>query len=224
MRESHSHLLRTFVAVSWRQQQEVRGTLGRMFLRNSARWVCSGVAFGLAGLAIAGAQQEKHARGYKPLPPTAAVVVTVEKGFNSKPLPNASVVFRAVRDDKITANLETKTDPDGRASLDLLEVGSHVTVQVIAGGFATYAADFDLTNEGKQILVKLERPRAQISRYTDNTDKPAMVQPGIQERQKPAPATATPASAASPTAPLQTVPPVVTPSNTQTPSTPGTPQ
>src|SRR5579875_471277 len=174
---------------------------------------------------FAAAQQEKHGRGYKPPAPTAEVVVVVEKGFNEKPFPNASVIFRAMRDDKITANLETKTDPDGKASLDLLEVGSHVTIQVIAGGFATYATDFDLSADGKQLLVKLERPRAQISQYGEAQDKPAAVQPGVQEHQKP---TSVPPAAASPTAPLQTTPPADTPSNTPPASSPspkpGSPQ
>ena len=166
------------------------------------------------------AQQEKHGRGYKPLPPTATVSVVVEKGFNEKPFPYASVVFRAMRDDKITENLETKTDPDGKASLDLLEVGSHVTIQVIANGFATYASDFELTKDGKQLLVKLERPRAQVSHYGDDTDRPAVVEPGVQEHQK---GTAAPPSAASPTAPLQTTPPANTPAN-MSPDTPATPK
>ena len=177
------------------------------------------VGFGCCA-AVGTAQQEKHGRGYKPLPPTATVTVVVEKGFNEKPFPNASVVFRAMRDDKITANLETKTDPDGKASLDLLEVGSHVTIQVIANGFATYASDFDLTSDGKQLLVKLERPRAQVSHYGDAVDRPAQVQPGIQEHQK---GTAAPPAAASPTAPLQTTPPANTPATTS-PDTPASPK
>lgn len=171
--------------------------------------------------AIAGvAQQEKHGRGYKPPPPTADVSVTVEKGFNSKPFPNASVIFRATREGKVTANLETKTDPDGKATLDLLEVGDHVTIQVIANGYATYATDFDLQGDGKQLLVKLERPRAQVSHYGDNVDRPATVQPGVQERAKP---TSTPPVAASPTAPLQTISPANTPSN-DSPNTPASPK
>jgi hypothetical protein len=182
----------------------------------AALWATS-----LTGLA----QQEKHGRGYKPPPPTAEVSVLVEKGFNSKPFPNASVIFRATRDGKITANLETKTDPDGKAMLDLLEVGDHVTIQVIANGFATYATDFDLQDKGQQVLVKLERPRAQVSHYGENVDRPATVQPGVQERPK---ATATPPAASSPTSPLQTTPPANTPSN-DSPNTsaspkPGTPQ
>ncbi len=174
-------------------------------------------------LAGAGAQQEKHGRGYKEPPPTAEVAVTVEKAFNSKPMPNVSVVFRATRDGKLTANLETKTDPDGKAALDLLEVGSHVTVQVIAGGFATYAADFDLTDQGRQVLVKMERPRAQISHYGDNDDQPSGIQPGVQEHVTPPPATSVPPMSSSPTAPLQTTPPANTPPATDAPK-PGSPQ
>lgn len=182
----------------------------------------------LVSLSVVGAaQQEKHGRGYKPPPPTAEVTVLVEKAFNDKPFSNASVIFRAVRNDKITANLETKTDPEGKASLDLLEIGSHVTIQVIANGFATYATDFDLTQDGKQLVVKLQRPRAQVSQYGDGEDRPAAVQPGVQEHVKPtAPAVAPPP--ASPTKPLQTTPPADTPATAQ-PGTdgtqkPGTPQ
>ncbi len=124
-----------------------------------------------------------------------------------------------------------KTDTDGKASIDLLEVGSHVTVQVLATGFATYATDFDLTPDGKQLMVKLQRPRAQVSAYGDDTDRPATVQPGVQEHRpdagKPqsAPTAQTPAPA-SPTAPLQTTPPANPPAATPaSPSTaPGTPR
>ena len=48
------------------------------------------------------------------------MVVTVEKATNSKPMPNTAVVFRAVRNGEDDGNLEMKTDPDGRASIDLL--------------------------------------------------------------------------------------------------------
>jgi hypothetical protein len=129
----------------------------------------------------AGAQQEQHGRKFKPLPPTAHVVVTVEKSFNGKPLENAAVIFHSMLNGKEDANLEMKTDPDGKATIDLLEVGAHVTVQVIARGFNTFAMDFDVTADGKEVLVKLERPQSQVSTYVDNTGKPAQVTPGVQE-------------------------------------------
>ncbi len=155
-------------------------------------------------------QQERHGRGYKAPPPTATVVVTVEKAANEKPLANASVIFRAVSNEVVSGNLEMKTDPDGRASIDLLEVGSHITVQVIAGGYATYASDFDLTSDGKQILVKLRRPRAQVSVYEENADRPAETHPGIQERPAAVPTSVAPAQPSA-TGPLKTTPPVPTP-------------
>jgi hypothetical protein len=131
----------------------------------------------------AGAQE--HGRKWQPPPPTATVVVTVVKGFNGRPFANAGVVFHAVRDGKDNGNLEVKTDPNGKATIDLLEVGSHVLVQVIADGFATYATEFDLTSGGENLLVKLQRPRAQVSTFVDNDGKAAQVQPGTQERKIP---------------------------------------
>jgi hypothetical protein len=132
------------------------------------------------------ASPQEHGRKYKEPPPTAHVVITVLKGFNDKPFPNAGVVFHAIREGKDDGNLEVKTDPDGHATIDVLEVGSHVLVQVIATGFSTYATEFDLTPAGKELLVKLQRPRAQVSTYTDMDGKPAQVQPGTQERKIPA--------------------------------------
>lgn len=134
------------------------------------------------------AAAQEHGRKWQPLPPTAPVTVTVIKGFNNKPFENAGVVFHAVRDGKSDGNLEVKTDPNGNAHIDLLEVGSHVLVQVIATGYATAATEFDLTAEGKQITLKLERPRAQVSEYVDNDGKASQTKPGVQERVVPKPA------------------------------------
>jgi hypothetical protein len=127
------------------------------------------------------AQSDQHGRKFKPMPATAHMVVTVEKGFNGKPLVNAAVVFHAVRDGKEDGNLEVKTDEDGKATIDVIEVGSHVTVQVIANGFATYAQEMDVDGPSKELLVKMQRPVAQVSKYVDNDGKPADVKPGVQE-------------------------------------------
>lgn len=142
----------------------------------------------LAAAAATGANAQEHGRKWQPPPPTAPVVVNVVKAFNGKPFENAGVVFHAIRNGKDDGNLEVKTDPDGNARIDVLEVGSHVLVQVIASGFATAATEFDLPAEGKQLSVKLKRPQAQVSQYQDNDGKLSQTKPGVQERVIPKPA------------------------------------
>lgn len=136
----------------------------------------------LAAAAATGANAQEHGRKWQPPAPTAPVVVNVVKAFNGKPFENAGVVFHAVRNGKDDGNLEVKTDPDGNARIDVLEVGSHVLVQVIATGYATAATEFDLPADGKQLSVRLKRPQAQVSTYEDNDGKPSQTRPGTQER------------------------------------------
>ncbi|MDE1155701.1 MAG: carboxypeptidase-like regulatory domain-containing protein [Acidobacteriaceae bacterium] len=172
--------------------------------------VASGVLLGVVGLGTAFAQdkqvKEEHGRKWKPLPPLAHIVVTVEKGYNGHPISNAGVVFHAIRDGENDGNLEVKTNEDGRAVMDLVEVGSKVTIQVIASGFATYSDVMDVDMENKELLVKLKRPRAQISVYEDNSDKASQRQPGVQERVIPK-VTPAPSSTTTPTAPATTAAP-----------------
>jgi|SRR6185312_4503562 hypothetical protein len=146
-------------------------------------------AFLAAAMAVPNihAAAQEHGRKWQPLPPTAPVTVTVVKAFNNKPFENAGVVFHAIRNGKSDGNLEVKTDPDGNAKIDLLEVGSHVLVQVIASGYSTVATEFDLTAEGKQLTLKLERPRAQVSEFENNDGKASQIKPGVQERVIPKP-------------------------------------
>ena len=147
-------------------------------------------------------QQETHGRKYQPPPATSHIVVTVQKSFNGAAMENAAVIFHATKDGKDTGNMEVKTNPDGQATMDFIEAGSHVTVQVIATGFSTYAEEFDVTTADKLLLVKLKRPRAQVSIYQDNDGKAATVQPGIQEHVP---------------EPVQTAPPVPTQKNPPSP-------
>ena len=147
----------------------------------SYRWLTAAVGCMALGAGSCGAQREEHGRNYKPLPPMVHVQITVLKDFNGKPFPNAGVVFHAVRNGRNDGNLEVKTDPDGRATIDVIEQGSHVTLQVIARGYATYATEFDAEGEEKAFTVRLQRPRAQVSVYEDNEGKAAQVKPGVQE-------------------------------------------
>jgi uncharacterized surface anchored protein len=126
-------------------------------------------------------QNDQHWRKYKKLAPAATITVLVEKAANGNPISNASVVFRATREGKDEGSLEIKTDPDGNAKIDIIEIGSHVTVQVIADGYATAAAEFDVPGDEKSVLIKMEKPRAQVSTYQDNDGKVSQRPAGVQE-------------------------------------------
>ena len=159
-------------------------------------FAAAGLLFSLTlSPAVLFGQQEAHGRKYTPPPATAHIVVTVEKNFNGKVMENAAVIFHAVKNGKDTGNMEVKTNTQGEATMDFIEAGSHVTVQVIANGFATDAEEFDVTTDDKNLLVKMQRPQAQVSQYQNNEGKDATVQPGVQERAKPAPPS--PATAAT---------------------------
>jgi len=149
----------------------------------------------------------KHGRKYKAPPPTSHIEVTVLKKFNGKPIANAAVIFDSVLDGKDQGNLEVKTDPDGKAIIDVIPTGSTVRVQVIATGFATYAENYVVSEPSREISVSMIRPQEQLSSYVDNTGKAAERKPGVQEPIRPK----TPAIKPS------TTPPATPP---QTPSTP----
>ncbi len=141
----------------------------------------AGLVVVVAMVAVAGAQQDRHGRKWKPLPPLAHIEVTVVKGFDGKPLPNAAVVFHSTLEGRDNGNLEVKTNPEGKAIIDLIEVGSDVDVQVIAKGFSTYSKDLNQVGATKSVEVKLLQPREQMSQYENTEGKPAVVKPGIQE-------------------------------------------
>jgi hypothetical protein len=147
---------------------------------------------------------EQHGRKYKAPPDTSHVEVIVLKDFNKKPIMNAAVIFHPTKDGIDEGNLELKTDPDGKAAIDVIPTGSKVTVQVIADGFSTFADVYQINEASRQIVISMIRPRAQVSTYIDNTGKPADLKPGVQDpswlapKSKPA-VPATPGNTAAPT-------------------------
>jgi hypothetical protein len=150
----------------------------------------------------------RRGRKYKPPPDTSHIVVQVLKKANGKPIMNAAVVFNPTRDGKDIGSLEVKTDPDGKAVIDVIPTGSLVRVQIIASGYATYAEDFQIDEPSREILVSMVRPREQISAYEDNTGKTSSRKAGVQEPVRPtapaAPSTTKPAPAPpAPTTPQQ---------------------
>lgn len=127
----------------------------------------------------------KRGRKYKAPPATSHIEVTVLKKFNGKPISNAAVIFDATMDGKDQGNLEVKTDPDGKASIDLIPTGSTVRVQVIATGFATFAEDYEVKEPSREISISMVKPQEQLSSYEDNQGKAATRKPGVQEPNRP---------------------------------------
>ncbi|MGA7157521.1 MAG: hypothetical protein WBY53_11770 [Acidobacteriaceae bacterium] len=152
----------------------------QVFRRVTTGWA-TGLALAVVMGSVAGAQQAEHGRKWKPLPPLAHIVVKVLKGFDGKPMPNVAVVFHSTLEGRDNGNLEVKTDPEGKATIDAIEVGSDVDVQVIAHGFATYARQIGAVGANNIVTIKMLRPREQVSQYENTVGKAAVVRPGIQE-------------------------------------------
>ena len=160
------------------------------------------LGFSLIGAAVPLLAQDsppRHGRKYKAPPDTSHIEVVVTKKATGKPIVNAAVIFRAVKNGKDDGNLEVKTDPDGKAAIDVIETGSTVTVQVIANGFATFADDYKVDGPSREIAVSLLKPQEQVSAYVDNSGKEASRKAGVQD----APDKPKPAATAKPAPPTQ---------------------
>jgi len=115
--------------------------------------------------------QRRHMRKYKPPPPMAQVVVTVLRNADGKPLQNAAVVFHPQSDGKNDGNMELKTDDEGKASLNIIPIGSKLLVQVIVPGYRTFGAEYDVPSDKKAITVRMKPPQEQYSIYESNNGK-----------------------------------------------------
>jgi hypothetical protein len=162
---------------------------------------------------------EKHGRKYKAPPETSHIEVTVIKASNLKPISSAAVIFHPVKDGHDEGNLEIKTDPDGKAVIDVIPTGSSVRVQVLADGFATFAEDYEIKESTRHIQVLMLRPRSQISTYQNNEGKASQMQPGVQEPIRPKPkAKGTPVDVPTPPVPAPTTSPEASPAPSASPN------
>jgi hypothetical protein len=150
-------------------------------------WFQSVLVLSIAFLASSLAFGQYRGRKYKAPPATSRIEVQVTKKFNGKPIPNAAVVFNPTKDGKDLGNLEVKTDPEGKAVVDIIPTGSTVRVQVIASGYSTFGQDFLIDEATKEIAISMVRPQEQISAYEDRTGKPSDRKPGVQEPIRPKP-------------------------------------
>ena len=138
------------------------------------------------GAAPASAQDTGYrGRKYKAPPAVSHIEVEVLKGYNGKPVVNAAVIFHEVKDGRDEGNLEVKTNDDGKASIDVIAIGSAVDVQVIADGFATFAQQYQIAEPKRDIQVKMLRPQAQISTYADHHGEASTRPAGVQEPNHP---------------------------------------
>ncbi|MBS1814013.1 MAG: carboxypeptidase regulatory-like domain-containing protein [Acidobacteria bacterium] len=112
-------------------------------------------------------EEEKHGRKYKPPVVVSRLEVTVLRD-NGKPIPNAAVIFRSSKDGEDKGNMELKTGPDGKTTVDVIPTGSSVGLQVIADGFATHGETFSLNEQAKHITVRMQKPKHQVSAYGDD--------------------------------------------------------
>jgi len=117
-------------------------------------------------------QQNSSNRGrkYKPPPPTARIEVTVVRDVNDKPIENAAVVFHVIGGEK--GNMELKTNEDGKAVIDVLNLGCTVRMQIIARGFQTFGDDYKIDKENVAIEIRMKRPGEQYSIYKPHPDAP----------------------------------------------------
>jgi hypothetical protein len=90
----------------------------------------------------------------------------VVRGYNGKPVRNASVVLHPVsKDGKQSKNgTQLKTDPDGKASMNYVPYGK-IRIQAIAPGLQTYGDDIEINQPEHQITIKMNRPQEQYSIY-----------------------------------------------------------
>ncbi len=123
------------------------------------------LVFALATLAHAQDDSTKRGRKYKAPPPTAHFEITVLRATTGKPIENAAVIFHPLADGKDNGNMELKTNEDGKTTLDLLEIGSNVRIQIIAPGFQTFGQDYKIDKDNIAVEVKLKRPAKQYSTY-----------------------------------------------------------
>ena len=125
-------------------------------------------------LSLASSAQDSNRRGrkYKAPPPTSKIEVSVLRDKDNKPIENAAVIFHTLKE---KGNMELKSNEDGKALIDVLEIGETIRLQIIAKGFQTYGGDYKIDKEQMAIEVRMKRPGEQYSIYKqhpENEQKP----------------------------------------------------
>jgi hypothetical protein len=122
-----------------------------------------GIALGLGLVGLAAAQEDEG--------PMSDLRFVVVRDYNGKPVRNAAVVLHPVsrKGKQAKGGLELKTDNDGRTNIDGIPYGP-LRVQVLAPGFQTFGADYEINKPEMEIPVRLKRPGTQYSSYGNSGD------------------------------------------------------
>lgn len=109
------------------------------------------------------AQENKGAEQKKDVPsaPLERLTIEVTGGDANKPIENASVYLRTVKEHAILKDKKTevnvKTNQQGVAHVPEAPLG-RVEIQVIAEGWKTFGRWYDITDPKQVIKIHLERP------------------------------------------------------------------
>ena len=130
---------------------------------------CAVFALCILILSLTASAQNSKRRGrkYKPPPPTAKIEVSVLRDLDGKPIENAAVIFHTLKE---KGNMELKSNEDGKALIDVLEIGETIRLQIIAKGFQTYGADYPIEKDDMAIEVRMKRPGEQYSIYKSHPE------------------------------------------------------
>lgn len=101
--------------------------------------------------------------------PTSLVSFVIIKDYNQQPVRNAAVVLHEVDDHgkQTKGGLELKTDAEGKASFEGFPYGK-MRVQVLATGFQTFGADYEVEEPSMAITIRMKRPAQQFSTYDEH--------------------------------------------------------
>ena len=96
----------------------------------------------------------------------ATLRFTVLKAENQKPVRNAAVIIHPVDKEgrQQKGGMELKTDNEGNAKIDGIPYGK-MRIQVIAPGLQTYGEDFEVQQAEQEFVIKMSRPKEQLSIY-----------------------------------------------------------
>jgi hypothetical protein len=101
---------------------------------------------------------------------SAALSFLILRDGGGKPVVNAVVVLHEVNNkgQQARGGVELKTDLDGKASYEGVPYGK-LRVQVLAHGFQTFGADYDINQPTVAINISLKRPQGQYSVYDQHS-------------------------------------------------------